>query len=281
MIYTISNEYLILKINTFAAEIDSLKKVNDNNEIMWQGSKEYWTGRNPILFPQVGNMWAKEYQAKNKTYSMGNHGFTRRSEFTLVQLTNNTVTLLLKDNEETYSQYPYHFELYVTYELINSKVNIKYTIYNKDEEIMPFGFGLHPGFNVPIGDSTFNNTYIEFSDKEYQDNDSGKYIVDNKIKLDYKMFKDVKYNALIYKDINSEYVILNQKDYNIKVGCKDFNYLAFWTVDNAPFICIEPWDSIGDLEESNIPFEKREGMINLDVNNDYNKEYYIEILEGK
>ena len=279
MIYTLENNYLILKIDTLGAEINSLKIVNDNNEIMWQKDDKYWSGSNPILFPQVGNMWNKEYTAKNKVYKMNNHGFARNSEFKLYNKTNNSITLLLKDNNDTYSQYPYHFELFVLYTLIDNKVNIKYIINNKDEEIMPFGFGLHPGFNVPIGNTKFNDCYIEFSDIEKQNNNSGKYIIDNKIRLDYNTLNNIEYNTLIYKDINSEYVILNQKDYLIKVGCKNFKYLAIWTKDKAPFICIEPWMSIGDLKESNVPFHQREDMINLEINGTYNKEYYIEIIK--
>ena len=275
MKFELKNSCLVVIIDTNKAEISSLKKINDEHEIMWQGDPKYWSGKNPTLFPQVGNMWAKEYYAKGKKYKMGNHGFARHSEFTLVEKNDNSVTLLLKDNEDTYNQYPYHFELFITYELVNNRLDIKYKINNLDEEIMPFGFGLHPAFNVPISDGSFNDSYIEFSDQEHQDNESSKYLIDNKINLSYDVFKDIP--TLLYDNLNSSYVTLVQKDYRIKVSCEGYKFLAFWTVDNAPYLCIEPWMSLGDTEESDVPFEKRDHMINLGINESYQAAYYIEI----
>lgn len=273
----LENNEVKIEFTLKGAEITSFIDKKTNREIIWQAKPEFWSGRNPVLFPQVGNTWSKSYITKGKQYAMGNHGFARNSTFEQVELTANKLVLLLKDNEETYSQYPYHFKFYVTYSLEGKKLDIKYDIINEDDEVMPFGFGLHPAFNCPISDDElFEDYYIEFPSIESQTVACKEALVDSKIKLDYKWFK--KYPTLIYEYVESPYVELVSSKNRIKVGVNGYRYLAFWTKENAPFICIEPWHSHGDFEENDLPFSKREGMINLESKRQFTTAYYIEIV---
>lgn len=50
MRYTLENENLKVEIDSFGAEIKSVKRKSDNFEYMWCGDKKYWGRTSPVLF---------------------------------------------------------------------------------------------------------------------------------------------------------------------------------------------------------------------------------------
>ena len=65
---------------TFTAkggEIESFTDLETGIQYMWQGHPDYWTGKNPGLFPLVGNTLDGTYEMDGKTYAMKNHGLVR------------------------------------------------------------------------------------------------------------------------------------------------------------------------------------------------------------
>lgn len=96
-----------------------------------------------------------------------NHGFARDSEFAFSGSTKNSLSFILKDNDVTLAQYPYHFELEVTYSIKGSKVTVTNTVKNTDEKAMYFYLGGHPAFICDIqgGKCTveYEKTSISFS----------------------------------------------------------------------------------------------------------------------
>ena len=266
---------------TLGAEITSFRKTASPLEYMWQGDPKYWKGRNPILFPIVGNTYSKTYQIDGKTYAMGNHGLTRHMDFTLVEETNDTLTFEVSDNEDTLRQYPFRFNLTVKYRLTGSKLTIDYEIRNTGDKTMPFSFGLHPAFNVPLAEGKFSDYRLEFEKEEtpYQiDNDGTKFPCEgfSAIALNYELFE--RYPTLMYGKLKSDYVRLTDGREGIEVGIKDFPYLAFWCGEKAPFLCIEPWFGLGDFTANDTPFEKREGTEELKPGAKFNAEYYLRLL---
>ena len=277
--FKLENEYTSLEVSEKAAEVVSFINKENNKEYMWQGDPKYWTGRNPILFPIVGNTYNKKYILYGKEYSFNtNHGFTRNSMFKCIKSDGDEIVMRLEDNEETYLQYPFHFSLDAIYTLKEKVLTITYVITNKDDKDMPFGFGLHPAFNCPLNDNeTIKNYFIEFSNKENVKNIIGPYVLDgNRIDLNYKLFHD---NAtLIFENIKSAYVSLTNGSNGVKVSGTGYKWFAIWTKDNFPFVCLEPWHSHTDFEEVNVDFDKREGTIILSPNTSYTTSYTIEIF---
>ena len=53
MNYEIKNEFIKAKINSFGAELNSLQKVENKFEYIWQADKNYWARHSPVLFPIV------------------------------------------------------------------------------------------------------------------------------------------------------------------------------------------------------------------------------------
>lgn len=260
MQYTIQNDEVILTLDTHAAEIHSFKRKDDDYEYMWNGDKTYWAGRNPLLFPQVSSTPDKVNTIYGKQYPMGNHGFARNSEFECLHQTKDSITLYLKENEETLKQYPFEFLLFVTYELKGNSVNIKYDVVNKSKEVMPFGLGQHPAFNCPLG---FKDTVITLDDQD-------------KLEINDELFKTTPtkiYNPNTYKK-----AVLSANDHKLEVDFESYKILAIWS-PFAPFVCIEPWVTCNPNKD--LSFEDRENTIKLNPNENWSIDYSIKLLGKK
>lgn len=246
-------------------------------------------GKNPTLFPIVGSTYNKEYKAKGKTYSMKNHGIIRYSDLKCTAINDTSITFTLEANKETLAVYPYNFKYEITYTLNNDTLEVVYHITNKDEEKMPFGFGLHPAFRVPLNENeTYEDYILEFENEEHM-----KQLVFDESFETLPYYKDVtmktwplnydeieKYETLVYRDFTSTYVTLKGKAGNgVRVNFKGYPFLALWTAKKgAPYLCIEPWYSHDDYEKVDVAFEDREGMIVLAPNETFTTSYSITVF---
>lgn len=286
----LENEQAVVTFTLQGAEIQSFTDKATDIQYMWQGDDTYWSGKNPTLFPMVGSTWDKgSYEIDGKTYTMKNHGFIRNSTFTLFEQDDHRIVFELKANEETLSRYPFPFTFHTIYELKGKKLTISYEIYNNGDKDMPFRFGLHPGFNCPLmKDETFEDYTISFDQEEKLtfwkfDHDDPKGATTEKqtlkqLPLSYDLFET--YQTLMYSDIISGYVnLMGKHGHGVRVGISGYPYLALWTQKRgAPYLCIEPWQSYGELCKQEVPFAKREGMLSLSPDCMYTTAYTIEII---
>ena len=162
MRYTFENENLKVEIDSFGAESKSVKRKSDNFEYMWCGDKKYWDRTSPVLFPFVGAPKNKEYRYDGKTYTMGQHGFARDMEFTLVNHTDDMLVMRLESDENTKEKYPFDFALELEYHLIDNEIKEVYRVINKDNVMMHFSIGGHPAFVTPENDASMAGCKIRF-----------------------------------------------------------------------------------------------------------------------
>ncbi len=264
MKYELENDYVKLVVDSYAAEMHEFYLKKDGINILWNGDERYWKGRNPILFPQVGKTKDGTIRFRGKDYQMGNHGICRNREFDLVDKSDSTLHLNLKKDDDTYRIYPYDFSLDVEYQLLNSRLDIAYRITNNDEEMMPFGFGLHPAFKCPLSkDETFEDYRVIFSNNEV-------------LALKEEMF--VNDATIIYSHNKYDYCILTNGKQKIKINFIAFPYLAIWKKEKAPFICIEPWLSPSGCFENFKTNPKTDSIIRLSANENMLISYSLEIL---
>ena len=137
-----------IQVSPQGAELQSI--VANGKEYLWQGCKEYWGRRAPILFPIVGRVAYDTFRIDGKSYQMKQHGFARDSEFEFVSQTEDTIWFALKSNEDTFAKYPFHFVLHVGYQLIDNKVKVMWKVENPDDNTLYFSIGAHPAFNCPL-----------------------------------------------------------------------------------------------------------------------------------
>ncbi len=212
----------------------------------------FWGKHSPVLFPIVGALKDDCYYYEGKKYNLSRHGFARDFEFEVMESSSNTASFLLKQNSEIAAKYPFDFELQMDYKLVDRQLVLSYTIRNKSDVEMPFSIGAHPAFALP---NSFTDYSLEFEKEEKLithelENNlfSGKTRTINldktNLPLTYSLFEK---DALVFKTIQSKKVTIfeNQKPL-LKVNFEDFSSLGIWTVQNAPFICIEPWIGFAD-----------------------------------
>lgn len=271
----LDNGILKLELTNKGGEMASL--YYKGHDVLYKGDGPYWSGKNPTLFPFISSPSKKEYFYEGKTYPCRNHGLIRYSELETIVANDTEVTLGLSANEDTLKEYPFLFDYKINYKLDNNKVLVEYTITNKDNRIMPFTFGLHPGFNI----MDFIETSIIFPDDETGLLFDQHTRTSKEVKLgEYHNFlNDLReLETVIFKELKSKYVILKMKEYEVKVDISNFKYLALWTADpNAKYICIEPWLSINDIKPSNNPFLEEFEIEKLKPQESFKINYYIEL----
>ncbi len=292
-ISTISNHSISIAVKHLGAELCSLKKLKPDVEYLWNGNPAFWSGHSPILFPIIGGLNDDKYQVNGNFYTLPSHGFLRHSEFTIFEKSDSHICFLLTQNEKTLEVYPFEFEVYVTYTILEKGVSVQFKIKNNDQKTMYFQLGGHPAFHCPAlsdKDGTIEDYYIEFEQNETLDRflKVGKLLTgetepclndENIIKLTNELFDR---GAIILKDFESEWVALKRKNSNycVKVNLKDFTHLGIWTKPSstkAPFICIEPWFGFDSTAGDGYDITKKEGIIELGNNDVFECEYSIMI----
>ena len=262
---TLENNWLKVNVKQKGAEICNLIEKTNNVEHIWQADPLVWNRHAPILFPIVGQVENNTYTVEGKDYKLPQHGFARDKEFSIESQTTDSIVLVVESDSSTLEIYPFQFRLYVSYTLLNDKVEIEYRVVNIDSKTIYFSIGAHPGFVCPFGENeSFGDYILEFEKDESADRLlfeagllNGKMVDSylngtNTIQLSYDVFKD---DAIILKNLKSDYVDLE----NTKTGKKlrfffrGFPLLAFWTKPgmNAPFLCIEPWYGVADTKGQN------------------------------
>ena len=117
MIYTIENDKFSVSVDTSGAQLQSMYSKTTKTEYIWQGDSKYWTGRAYNLFPICGRLTEGKYTWQGKTYEMNLHGFARKSQYTMVAQTENSLTFRLETSEQSLAVYPFDFCLDLTYTL--------------------------------------------------------------------------------------------------------------------------------------------------------------------
>jgi len=288
MNFEIKNKFIKAKINSFGAELNSLKRVDTDLEYIWQGNPQYWNRHSPVLFPIVGRLNNDSYTYKNQKYNMTQHGFARDKEFDLIRNEDDFIEFKLSNDEKSLEIYPFLFDLFISYKLEQSKLIISYEVKNKSDDNILFSIGAHPAFNWPLYDEKKEDCFFELknikSTKRYFLNEKGLLcnsidleISENKMPLNEDLFKD---DALVFNDSNIKQIIFknSQNKYFVKLDFEKFPYLGLWSKSSgAPFVCIEPWFGVADEVDCSQNFEDKKGLISLEKDEIFSCFYSIEV----
>ena len=250
---TLGNNIITVSVKEHGAELCSIRK--GEVEYLWQADPAFWARHSPVLFPIVGAVWEGKYRVDGKEYPMGQHGFARDMDFTLVNRTETEVRYRLESSEETLAKYPWPFVLEIAYRIHDNKVDVIWEVTNPGEAEMPFQIGAHPAFFYPDydpetkerGSFSFGRAedieYILISEKGCAET-GVKYpmeLKDGKLPLDTSSFDR---DAFIIEDYQVKKVTLHRQDGTPWLSMSfDAPLVGLWSPPgkNAPFICIEPW----------------------------------------
>jgi galactose mutarotase-like enzyme len=146
--------------------------------------------------------------------------------------------------------------------LDNFTVSITHKVENKTNDTMYFSLGTHPGFLL---ENELTNYVLEFeceespfSHQSMTTKDGNRRISkdllpapfedDHKtIKLSNNLF-DI--GVYVFHQPNSDTISIknSQTSEAVTVGFKGFPYVGIWSVPGAPFVCIEPWYGVSNVE---------------------------------
>jgi len=268
-VYNLENAQLGICVDSFGAELKSLKKLASNIEYMWDANPQYWKRTSPVLFPIVGSLNNGCYRYDGKEYPMSQHGFARDMEFSLLRQTENELLFGLQSNAETKAKYPFDFSLELGYKLCENQLVISWNVLNCDNKEMYFSIGGHPAFLCPIeGKGAQTECKLLFDAKEKITSaiigDGGTLsqrtkeipLKDGVMDITADLFDE---DALIIEHNQAHKVSLCDKEGQPYLTVSfDAPLFGVWSPakKNAPFICIEPWygrcdsaDFQGDLSE--------------------------------
>lgn len=288
-LYVLENNEIRIEADSHGAELRSLKDKHTGREYMWCGDSVYWGRVSPVLFPVVGCYRGKECRYEGKTYTLPQHGFARDMEFALLAHNEEELRFRLTDTEETRENYPFAFDLEITYRLCGRKVQVIWEVQNPAGKTLHFSIGGHPAFAAPKREADKTTCYIEFAGVEsLQVRKIADGLATDRVEelallpggvlpVTEEVFAD---DALVIEGNQTGQVSLLDENRD-KYLTVSFNAPLFgvWTPPgkNAPFICIEPWYGRCDREDFTGELSEREWGNELAPEEIFRAAYSIEV----
>ncbi len=229
-------------------------------ELIWPGDEKFWADSAPILFPIVG--WTRDgILVEGRRWPLGLHGFAREQIFEMTEQAANRVVLRLTANPVTRALYPFEFSLYVEYAIYNNSLSISLYVFNEDMKILPFAWGLHPGFVWPLPGAEGAHV-VRFDEQEraevpviapgglFSDQTRAIPLEGRELALTPDLFEE----AVCLLDAQSTGLEFFARDAEsdakpcLRMELDHFPHIALWSRPGAGFLCLEAWTGHGDPE---------------------------------
>ena len=287
----LKNEFLEVELNEKGAEIIKIIGQQDHLNYMWKRDQCLWANSAPILFPIVGALQNDECRIEGKTYKMTQHGFARHSIFDIHQKSDSCVEFVLTPNEDIKKQYPYSFQLIVTYTLKNNQLECRCHVKNTDNKNIYFQIGGHPAFACPFMENeSSNDYYIEFEQNETLEqkiinvekramSHETKLLFDNEKRFFIRqaLFSN---DAIVVKNFKSKYVSLKSINHqkSIRFIMDNYDHLGLWAGQHVGgLLAIEPWVGHNDYVDFFGEFKDKESIVDLPSNQTFECSFIVEI----
>ena len=289
--HTLKNEILSVLVKEHGAELSSIRK--GSTEYLWQADPAFWGRHSPVLFPIVGSVWEKRYRVGGREYGLGQHGFARDMDFSMVSSSDAEVRYRLESSEETLEKYPWPFVLEIAYRLHDNKLDVIWEVENPGTEDMYFQIGAHPAFNYPDYDPdrpergffSFDKSVglecIRIKEKGCVDAET-KYPLevpsDGLLPVTRETFDAI--DTIMLQDSQIGKVTFHRIDGLPWLSLSfDAPVVGIWSppTKNAPFICIEPWYGRCDRAGYEGEFKDKDWINRLAPGERFSSVYTIEI----
>lgn len=285
---TLSNNLLTVTIDTHGAELQSIVSKTTGHQYLWQGDKTFWGRRSPVLFPIVGAVWQGRYRMDGREYEMGQHGFARDCDFTIVPDTpDDEAWFALESDEATLSRYPRRFRLEIGYRLQEARLTVMWRVINLDDRDMAFQIGAHPAFNYPeFSPSDPVHGYFCFGPRDLHAEviEAKGCVGSETVSLSLDGHDMLPIEATTF---SRDAIILDDSQVR-RVSLLDKHRAPYLTLlfsaplvglwspsPSAPFVCIEPWWGRCDRVGFDGDFTAREHVNNLAPGKTFDASYMI------
>lgn len=260
----IGNEQLSVVVSPLGSEMQSIT-TSDGREWLWNGDEAFWGGRSPVLFPIVGKAPGDHLSIEGHKFAMGQHGFARRSMFSLLSSGDDFCRYELKASEASRAAYPFEFGLVIEHRVVGRSVRVTAEVRNLDSRPMPFGIGFHPAFVWPLpGCAGVEHSVVLDSGAEparvglegglIELTELASPFAAGKLVLESEMFAD---DALIFPDGAGAGLRYGAGDTAVLFTWENLPNLALWSKVGAPFVCLEPWHGMAAVAGAGDALEER------------------------
>ena len=289
--HTLKNEILTVQVKEHGAELASIRK--GSVEYLWQADPMFWGRHSPVLFPIVGSVWEKRYRVDGREFELGQHGFARDMDFTMVEGGEDEVRYRLGSTEDTLKKYPWPFVLEIAYRLHGNMIDVIWEVSNPGKEDMYFQIGAHPAFNYPDYDpQTMERGFLSFDRSEGLEciriKEKGCVDAETLYPLDIPadgllpLTRETfdKIDTIMLQDGQIGSVALYRTDRTpwLKLSF-EAPVVGIWSPPgkNAPFICLEPWYGRCDRAGYEGDYRDRDWVNRLAPGERFSSVYTIEI----
>lgn len=288
MAVKLENEFLCVEIAEMGAEVTRIYDKTEDNEILWEGNPVYWKRHSPVLFPNVGKTYKNRVLINGTQYPTSQHGFARDNVFTCIEAAKERASFMFRSSEETKEVYPFDFELHINYKLNKKELTVEWQVKNCGDETMYFTIGGHPAFRFAKPEETKADYVLKVPGKEKLeyvliDISCGCANVDeiHTLQLSEETYplSDELFakDALVVDNGQIEEAWLCHKDGTPYVGVRSegFPNYGIWSVEGAPFVCLEPWMGRCDNVGFNAELSEKPNVNKVEAGEKFIKDYTI------
>lgn len=289
---TLKNDLLTVSVKLHGAELCSIRTAE--REYLWQADPAFWARHSPVLFPVVGNVYDKTFRYDGQAYPMGQHGFARDCDFTLISLTDDTVWMGLDSNVETRQLFPADFRLEIGYRLHGKSVDVMWRVVNPSATAdLYFHIGAHPAFYWPEHDAdaaprgffafdaegTLESRHLVGKGCVSPDHNFEVTLdAEGMLPLQVDTFDEI--DTIILEGGQTHRVALCDLQRRPVLALTfDAPVVGLWSPPGrrAPFVCIEPWYGRCDWYGFEGEFKDRDWSNHLAPGEEFNSVYTIEV----
>lgn len=220
----------------------------------WEKDNERTRGGFPFIFPICGRLerdgQAGAYLYNAHRYTMPSHGFSMRMPWTVVEEADDRLTLALHDTDQTQAQYPFSFELTLTFRMEPGTFLIEQKYTNTGDTAMPYYAGFHPYFLTPNPSAGKKDVMLDFQpvrglayNEELTDLAGERDLPAIPVSVSDPAINEAL--TMVGADKEAQLQYPNGTTLHMRAdGNEDpnlFAYIQFYTIPDQPFFCVEPW----------------------------------------
>ncbi len=250
--HTFSTAGIAACVRADGAELCSLRD-QAGTDYLWSGAA-IWPRHAPVLFPIVGRLRDDTLVHQGRGYRLTQHGFARDRRFSWLERSPAGCLLVLHDDVQTRTMYPFPFRLEIRYSVADQTLSITFRVTNTGDAVLPASIGAHPAFRWPLQPGLAKEAYTLTFDKQetapirgvadglLTEPDRPSPVIDRRLALAEGLFKD---DALIFEQPASQSVRFAAADGPaITIAWEGFTQLGLWSRAGGDFLCIEPWSGM-------------------------------------
>lgn len=253
----LENKLLRVAVSETGSLLTSVVDKTTQEELLFQKDPAFWPNQDVVIFPYIG---ISNFSVDGQPYPQTiRHGFPRKSEFSVVEKSHSSVTMLLESDEESKKVYPFDFALYVTTSLHEKTLQRRVKVVNKGTKSLPFSLGFHQGFKAAYDGSAS----LHFSKEPalyYPDRNDHFFPAEKSIyHQDEVLSKSLWSVNETWALPNDNYLISVDDGHHHRYHFHfDAPNIAIWSAGaGGDFLCVEPWWGFGTYDQMPSELSKR------------------------